>query len=474
MAGIYRVPRAVIACAGALSLGAVAAIPLAGSPAATSASPIRLASARVCATGAGKRRHVLKRHAYKRHAHAHHASARKTHGTDNRGLGCEPALRHRFTIAYWRQPEHRHQTPSTTTTTPSTTTTTPSTTTTTPSTTTTTTTTTPTTTTPTGTNPTPNPLWNGDFSAGNWSQYDGSPAYHPDGNPADYSIVNSPTPSGFAHSFDATIESGTTSIKAGQSGERTLLTLWPDDGDGTQGLSRGYQGASTWYRDEIYFPASYTPTKNSDFNWVFEMHNFPDNEGDAMLSCGVDTSVNPAGPFSDGGGYGSGATPERFSCRIFGGGSPTYPFDSYSSQNWYQNPAVQYDYMIGLNSIPRGQWLDMVWHINWDWRSQADGGQGGVSWWINGQQVGSYTGPTLLYLSNAPGRTGGGANQAYLQDGLYRPTDSRRRVRAADDQRVPRRDDDRFERSLDRREPPLADNRDPTSQRPRIPTVRGR
>ncbi len=42
---------------------------------------------------------------------------------------------------------------------------------------------------------------------------------------------------------------------------------------------------------------------------------------------------------------------------------------------------------------------------------------------MNGKQVAFYRGPTLQYLSNAPGTSGGGANQAYLILGYYRPTD---------------------------------------------------
>jgi hypothetical protein len=267
--------------------------------------------------------------------------------------------------------------------------------------------------------------WNGDFSTDDWSQYNNSPAYHPDGNSADYGLVSGPTPPGFAHAFEATTTSGTGSIVSGEDGERTLLDLFPEDGGtGSTGLTHAYQGASTWYRDEIYFPASFQPSRNSDFSWVYQLHNYPDSEGDAMLQCGVDTGSDPYGPFSDGGGVGANPSPERFSCRIFGGGSPTYPFNKYTSANWYKNPAVDWDYIVGLHTVPTGQWLDMVWHIDWDWRSTASGGQGGMQWWINGQQVGSYAGPTLLYLSNAPGYSAGGANQAYLTDGYYRDTDA--------------------------------------------------
>ena len=280
------------------------------------------------------------------------------------------------------------------------------------------------TTAPLTTLPTTFPSWNGDFSTGNFMQYDSFVDHNVDGNPSDFMLVHDPAPSGFSTAFEARLQAGSSSIKSGQPGERALTTLWPDGGDGSSGKSRAYAGADTWYRDEVYFPAGFEASRNTDFNWVYELHNYPDDEGDSMLSCGVDTSTGPAGPYSDGGGSGPGASPQRFSCRIFGGGSPAHPFDDYGSTNWSQNPAVSWEYMIGLHTIPTGQWLDMVWHIHWDCQSAASGGTGMMQWWINGNLVGTYNGPTLLYLSNAPGTRGGGCNQAYLQTGYYRPDDA--------------------------------------------------
>ncbi len=273
-------------------------------------------------------------------------------------------------------------------------------------------------------------FWNGDFSTGNFRQYSSSLAGRNDGNPADFTLVRTdPTPpSGFKYAFKATVQSGDGSIVSAQAGERTLLTLWPGNGDGStvtqdEGWTRGYQGANTWYRDEVYFPPGFRPSRGTDFNWVFEMHNYPNAEGTPMLSCGVDASRQRRSPFSDGAGHGRGPSPPRFSCRTLGGGSPAHPFDGYDSGDWNRNPAVDWASMIGLRRLVTGKWLDMVWNIGWDWRSIADGGHGYVSWWINGKLVGFHRGPTLLYLSNAPGTSGGGANQAYLTLGYYRPTD---------------------------------------------------
>jgi hypothetical protein len=274
----------------------------------------------------------------------------------------------------------------------------------------------------------PQPYWNGDFSTGSFLQYDSFAEHNVDGHMADYALVTDRHPPGispeggpFRFAFRATVSSGTGSIVAGQSGERTLTTLWPTDNP-RDGKSLGYQGADTWYRDEIYFPSGFQPSRNTDFNWVFELHNAPDDAGDAMLECGIDTSTGPRGPYSDGGGSGSDPSPERFSCRIFGGGSPAHPFEGYDSTNWFQNPAVHWAYLIGLRHVPSATWLDMVWNVRWDWRSLQSGGRGRMRWWINGRLVGTYAGPTLLYVRRGEGGvpTHGG-NQAYLQTGYYRP-----------------------------------------------------
>ena len=277
----------------------------------------------------------------------------------------------------------------------------------------------------------PRPSWNGDFSTGDFLQYDSFKYGNVDGNPADYSLVTALHPPGispaggpFHYAFRATVRSGRGSVVPQQPGERTLTTLWPADNP-RDGKSRGYQGADTWYRDEIYFPAGFQPSRNTDFNWVFELHNAPDDAGDAMLECGIDTSSGPRGPYSDGGGSGPNSSPERFSCRVFGGGSPAHPFDGYDSTNWSQNPTVHWAYLIGLTNVPSDTWLDMVWNVHWDWRSMHSGGQGAMRWWINGRLVGTYVGPTLLYVTRGEGGVAThGGNQAYLQTGYYRPDDA--------------------------------------------------
>jgi hypothetical protein len=283
--------------------------------------------------------------------------------------------------------------------------------------------------------------WNGTHSTGDWSQYNDCAAGHVNGNfPSDYAIDSSSAalgthacaseglpgfvhtiapPAGFTYAGRYMLNSF--SGVRGQAGLRTLDTLWPSNTP-SSGRTQAFQGANTWYRDEMYVPSSFLPQPNSDFNFTYEIHNAPDGQGTPMLSCGFDTTQsNTPGPYKDGG-WGSGAYPERYSCRVVGGGNATYPFDSYNSSNWYTNPAVHYAHLVGLKNVPTNRWIDMVWNIRWDWRSKASGGQGYVKWWINGTLVATYTGPTLLYVKT--GQNGvvngtNGGNQGYMQHGFY-------------------------------------------------------
>ncbi len=253
--------------------------------------------------------------------------------------------------------------------------------------------------------------WNGDFSTGNFGQY----ASLLEGVASDFSLVTSnPTPPApFKYAFDAHL--GTESVKSGEAGERALLQIFPYTVR-RQSLAptRAYNGATTWYRDEIYFPSSYQPEANSDWNWMDEIHNAPDGEGPQLISCGVDTDTGTTpGPTSDGGGA---ISPARYSCRIAGGGNAADPMDSYGPSNWSTNPAAQYGYIYAIRSITPNKWYDVVWKISW---SCTTGGS--VTMWVNGAQVGSYSGPTLSYVVSAEdGYPTNGCNQGYWDDGDYR------------------------------------------------------
>lgn len=256
------------------------------------------------------------------------------------------------------------------------------------------------------------PFWTGNFSADNWSQWDGSPAYHPDGNPADFGLVSSPTPSGDGYAFRATLESGNGSVVSGQDGERTLLTLWPSTDDGVGGDTHAYQGANTWYRDEFYFPSGFQPSADTSWNWVWELHDFPDTPCCANLALSVVTDSE------DGGAAGG----ERLSLRVMGGGTPADPIDS-GDESAYDNSTAVVKWIKGPNLVSN-HWYDMAVHVRWNWRSDAQGGDGSVEYYLDGKEIGSYTGPTLFYYrSLGSGGTGPGPGQAYLQEGYYRPDD---------------------------------------------------
>lgn len=407
----HTVRRAVARTASALSLGAVAALALSQDPALT------LADARVARVHAGCAEH---RHHRDRHRYRCRRRVVRVRGSK------------------------RHVTPAPTTTTTATTTTTqapaPPTTTTTPG-------------------PSPTPAWNGDISTGDWGQYSDCQSRHVDGVwPTYYTIVRAsaslplgptgcssdygsgtapntetgPVPPGFSYAGKFTV--GPDAVVPGEAGQRTLDTLWPSETP-SDGPTQAYQGASSWYRDETYFPPGFQPIPDSDFNWTFEIHNWPDGFGDAMVSCGLDTTVAPGlGPYTDG--VGGPAT--RYSCRVLGGGSPANPIDArtvngdrlYTSRSWYKNPDVKWTYLAGVRSLRTAHWYDMVFHVRWSWQQDSRNGctdptstTGCFEWWVDGRKVATWSGPTLLYYSDdnsdAAGSTAG-PGQGYLDTGYYR------------------------------------------------------
>jgi hypothetical protein len=273
---------------------------------------------------------------------------------------------------------------------------------------------------------TPTPTWNGSFSTGDWSQYDSCTSGHMDGNyPSDYAIDtlagtlgtfgcggilpnfvhDIAPPPGFTYAARYTNLSGDRSYE-GETGERTKDTLWPES-DPTTAKTHAYQGADTWYRDDVYFPAGFQPTLNTDWNWILELHNYPDGPCCSNLSISVVTNNADGGP--------SGS--QRLSTRILGGGTPANPIDG-GGQDCSTNPDCQTTWLRGP-TIQTNHWYDMVWHIHWDWRANNNSGQGLVEWWLDGVKIGSYSGPNLYYYSQLTG-----PGQAYLSRGYYRPTDA--------------------------------------------------
>jgi hypothetical protein len=254
----------------------------------------------------------------------------------------------------------------------------------------------------------PSPSWSGALEDGTWRNggkgWDNSPDYHPDGRLQDFAIVTSPAPPGFAHAGKFTV---TKDSITGAAGQRALLNVFPST-DPTKGKSRAFQGAETWYRDRLYLPDDYVAAPNTDWNWLFEIHNAPDGCADAMLALSVVMDT------SDGGGPANG---ERLSCRIMAGGSALDPAENYTSGTIARNPAVKRQWMPGPK-IQRDYWYDLVWRVKWDWQAG-----GAVDWWIGSEdvphvKVGSYVGPTLLYY-----RALSGPGQGYVTLGHYRNND---------------------------------------------------
>jgi hypothetical protein len=233
--------------------------------------------------------------------------------------------------------------------------------------------------------------------------------------PRDYKIVTDPPPPGFKYAAQYTVGPDSTN---GSAGQRALDGNWPAKKPGTTGKTLAYQGADTWYRDMLYLPSDFTPYPNQDWNFVYELHHYPDDYGDANVACATMTTKGSAGPWSDGG-----TSPERLSCRVIGGGSPAHPITGYSSATWPQNPDTRYKWFIGLDPLPRGRWIDLVFHVKWSYS-----GDGLFEWWVDGKKVAAYSGPNLYYYSdNGTGSAGPG--QAYLQHGYYRPGDGTSTVR---------------------------------------------
>lgn len=170
----------------------------------------------------------------------------------------------------------------------------------------------------------------------------------------------------------------------------------PSD-NGLTASTRAYQGATSWYRDDLYLPSGFQPTRNTNWNFFYEIHNYPDSPGDAMIALGVDMDTQD----------GCGAANEgRLSTEIQGGSTSTPTYGWICGPSWQAN-----------------HWYDIVYEIHWDYQST-----GWVKEWLDGRLLGTYNGPTLYYFTslNGPG-------QGYLQHGFYRPTDARAGYAQPDD-----------------------------------------
>jgi hypothetical protein len=143
------------------------------------------------------------------------------------------------------------------------------------------------------------------------------------------------------------------------------------------------------------------PAPNSNWNWVVEWHNWPNDACCANLAIGVDT-------------YGGG---ERLFLRSLGGGSAAHPIEQTGSA--YTNPSAHYDSFVGDATLDRAHWYDLLLHVKWS----SDPTRGLVEWWVDGQPIVSRQTSTLFWYAdnneNFAGSTPG-SGQAYYMEGYYR------------------------------------------------------
>jgi hypothetical protein len=190
-----------------------------------------------------------------------------------------------------------------------------------------------------------------------------------------------------------------------------LIANWPYKIVRTDGHDQAYQGQDQWYRDAIYFPADYRPVAGTSWNWVWEIHNWPDTACCAHLALGVVTNTEDGGP----------AGGERLSLRILGGGDSSRPVESIPGANagaeltptgyrktWFRGPELQ-----------RNHWYDLLVHVRWDYTNA-----GHVDWYLDGLLLASYDGPTLFWYADNDSASGStpGPGMGYLLVGNYRQT----------------------------------------------------
>ena len=166
--------------------------------------------------------------------------------------------------------------------------------------------------------------------------------------------------------------------------QRSNIYAFPSgSANGTDGRSHAYQGSDAWYRDFVYLDSNYQPNPNTSFNWLIEMHNWPDGPCCANLSFGVDTGTESPG------------SGNRLALRVLGGGSPGNGVDQLADRNANDNPtpAGFYKQWFDLAPMQRQHWYDIVFHVLWTYQDA-----GLVQVWIDGNQVVNVSGvPTLYY-----------------------------------------------------------------------------
>jgi hypothetical protein len=250
------------------------------------------------------------------------------------------------------------------------------------------------------------PFWSSGFGSGGfgaWDALDGN-ASTPALRQRYFALVPNPT-GGPGPVFRATVDQN--AIGNGEAGQRSLLELYPDSKRHGRWLAAGMQGRSRWFRAMVYFPTTFVPARNTDWNWVIEWHNWPDGPCCDNLALTVDTQRS----------RGRGA---RLSLRSEGGGNPRWPVDRYSADPRI-NHTTHETYIVGDRHLRLGHWYDILLHVVWDYRPKY----GLLQWWLDGKLITSRHTSTLFYYADAnPDRAGGqpGPGRTYLEIGYYRPS----------------------------------------------------
>jgi hypothetical protein len=225
-----------------------------------------------------------------------------------------------------------------------------------------------------------------------------------------YSFSGNPVYPGSKYSYDATVDSG--AVTSGEEGQRTGLYLSPLDPATTSvsgNASGAYQGSDQWYREEVYFPTSFSPEPKTSWNFFDEFHNYPNTICCANLSFTLVTDSEDGGRVDPTG---------RISVRVLGGGSPSKPIPAGTNMG---SPGVARSYGGKLSwfrgpQLQLGHWYDLLYHVVWDYA-----GSGQVQVWLDCNQIVNYSGPTLYYYADDSASTNqSGPGNDYWWSGYYR------------------------------------------------------
>ena len=194
-----------------------------------------------------------------------------------------------------------------------------------------------------------------------------------------------------------------------QPGQRTQVYLSPER-DPLRNKTAAYEGSDQWYHSAFAFPRDFRPSPRTEWNWVVQWHNWPDDPCCPNLAMTVDTSRRGT---------------ERLSLRVMGGGGPGQGVDT--ERHAASLRSVRVRWFVGDRRLRRAHWYDSLVHVRWSYRPR----HGLVEWWLDGRLVMSARMPTLFWYADNDSEADGatpGPGQAYWMLGYYRPLRSGRRT----------------------------------------------